>query len=611
MQRFRSYAFHLHATNNCDDSIITNHIFMKKLTILSLSLLALLSSGTIQAEGVHLGYCNGSFPQEGIGLSGNNATISGAIYITPEMLAPYADCQATSLYVGIPQNLTTYPEQLTGWLRTDKEGENLTSGTIEAEGGWLTILLDSPLEVNDYVESGIWAGYEFEQAKKINLLAIGGEKEIENACWIARNGAWTDYKQFGVLPLEVIIEGESLPNHDLALVNCYTASAVKFGSKLNIYGTIVNNAIQEASYPIVTITMEGKVWTDTINVTIPYRGKETFCTEIVLDPQDMQERDLQFDVEILWQDGIVDETLDDNRCQLAVSLVDELFVRKMVVEEGTGSECQWCVRGIVGMAEMKEKHPDNFIGIAVHYYTVNDPYYIGPTEGSYSKYLMNYITSFPGCIINRDGDIHDPNTQELEDYLTAMDPTAVVDVALQASYADEQLTFSSATQFLINNPNADYRLAYVVIENQLPITQTNGYSGGNAGPMGGYEYKPKVVDILVDDVARGIWPTSTGAENSLPQEIQKGQVYNHSLTIRMPKYSDVNNLEAIALVLNAKDGSIMNATKCDYIEGLTSGIQQIEATIGRNAIYDPQGKRLTTTSHGIIIQNGTLMFVTE
>lgn len=579
--------------------------------VYTLLLLAVLSANTALAEGVHLGYCEGILPDDGIGLSGNNSTISGAVFITPEMLAPFSGCQATSLYVGIPQNLSTFPESITGWLRSEKEGDNLAMGTIEVGNGWLTLQLDNAIEVSDYAESGFWAGYEFVQSKKINLLAIGGQKDIDNSCWVAKNGVWTDYKQFGVLPIEVIVEGGSIPQYNLALTDCYTASAVKYGSTLTIQGTIVNNAIQDAVSPVVKITMEDKEWTETIDATIKYREKRTFSSLITLDPTDTQSRDLIIDVEVLWPDAIVDETVSDNQCQLVVSLVDELYVRKMVVEEGTGSECQWCVRGIVGMAEMKENHPDDFIGIAVHYYTVNDPYYINPTEGSYSKYLMNYITSFPGCIINRDGAIHDPNTQELEDYLNAMDPAAIVDVTLQTSYADEQLTFNSDTRFLINNPDADYRLAYVVVENQLPITQTNGYSGGNAGPMGGYEYKPKVVDILVDDVARGIWPSSTGDANSLPHDIQKGQTYNHSLTIRMPKHEDANNLEAIVLVLDAKNGSIMNAAKCDYIEGLTSGIHPVQASSLQRPTYNLQGQAIATSDKGIVISNGMLKFVTE
>ena len=42
------------------------------------------------------------------------------------------------------------------------------------------------------------------------------------------------------------------------------------------------------------------------------------------------------------------------------------FYHKIVAEEGTGTWCGYCVRGIVALEEMNKKYPDNFIGIAIH-----------------------------------------------------------------------------------------------------------------------------------------------------------------------------------------------------------------------------------------------------
>lgn len=592
------------------ESLVTSFFIMNRLFLILLLFLMNASEFSF-ADGIHLGYCDGKLPTSSMGQSGNGATISAAIKITPEMLEPYADCQITALYIGLALDLSTYPDNVVGWLRAERDGENIRSYTIEAQGGWLTLQFDSPLEIADYVNNGIWAGFDYIQPKRINLLAIGGPCDVPDACWVGKNGNWNDFCQYGVLPIEVIVEGPSVPYHDLSLLSCFTSSAVTFGSTINLHGKLRNNALQSVESPIIKLNYEGNEQTKVLPITLAYRQETEFDLSFQLDPADTQARDLMVDVEVLWPDGSVDENISDNSIHLAISLVEQLYSRRMIVEEGTGNECQWCVRGIVGLGEMKRQYPDDFIGIAVHYYTANDPYYISMiNQDSYSSYLVNYITTFPGCLINRDGRYHDPNYQELSDYYNTMDKAAVADVELQAVYQDEKITFSSKTSFLINDQSNEYRLAYVIIENQLPILQSNGYSGGGSGPMGGFEEKPIQVDILVDDVARGIWPSATGAKGSLPAQIVKNEVYAHELTVDMPQYVDGNNVEAIALLLNISDGSIVNGTRCSFIDGLTAGIQQLHCDDPDSTTYNLLGQP-TSQKKGMIVVGGQVRFITD
>ena len=58
-----------------------------------------------------------------------------------------------------------------------------------------------------------------------------------------------------------------------------------------------------------------------------------------------------------------------------ITRAESFYTRRMVVEEGTGAWCGWCVKGIVGLRYMNATYPDQFIGIAVHngdMYTVNN-----------------------------------------------------------------------------------------------------------------------------------------------------------------------------------------------------------------------------------------------
>lgn len=128
--------------------------------------------------------------------------------------------------------------------------------------------------------------------------------------------------------------------------------------------------------------------------------------------------------------------------------------------------------------------------------------------------------------------------------------------------------------------------------------------------MGGFEEKPIQVDILVDDVARGIWPSATGAKGSLPAQIVKNEVYAHELTIDMPQYVDGNNIEAIALLLNISDGSIVNGTRCTFIDGLTAGIHQLHYDKLNSPTYNLVGQP-APHKMGMIVVDGQVRFITN
>lgn len=83
-----------------------------------------------------------------------------------------------------------------------------------------------------------------------------------------------------------------------------------------------------------------------------------------------------------------------DQCIGTLCVLSQMYSRKVVVEEGTGTWCGYCPRGIVAMEAMAEKYPDNFIGIAVH---SGDEMQV---DGSYYP-VLNYFSGFPGCIVNR------------------------------------------------------------------------------------------------------------------------------------------------------------------------------------------------------------------
>lgn len=579
---------------------------MKNFYTLAMGIAMMTAAVSASAEGIHVGYSDGKYNPDGLGKNGSNATISAAVRITPEMLAPYASCQITSMAVALADN-NSYPEEITGWLRSDKAGENIYSASVAAAGGWLTLQFDAPINVTEFTESGVWAGFDYVQPKKLNILAIGGEPNIPDACWTAKNGAWTDFKAYGVLPIELVVEGEGLPQHDLAIKNAaIKPNIVKLGGLMNVSGTIKNNALQSATDPCVKISFDDNVYTETIEATLGYRDEVNFDLALQLDPNDTQEREADIKVEVLWSDDTIDDFSADNETVVPVSFVKEVFFRKMVVEEGTGAWCGWCVRGLVGMKEMREQYPDQFLGIGVHN---GDVYKVS----AYDSWMSTKISGYPSCLINRDGKVYDPSFGQLESYLNSMNVIATMGVGIEAKYEEGMMTLTGTVTPMISQDDADYNIAYVLIEDQLPISQANYYSGGGNGQMGGFENLPNPCNVDIDDVARDIYPKPAGYSDCIPAQITKGTPITHEVTVELPesKYSNADNLSVAILLINNKTGEVVNGEKTSQIEGLNwtrpIAIEEVREEAASAVVYNLNGQRVNAQS-GLNIVNGKVVY---
>ena len=80
--------------------------------------------------------------------------------------------------------------------------------------------------------------------------------------------------------------------------------------------------------------------------------------------------------------------------------------------------------------------------------------------------------------------------------------------------------------------------------------------------MGGFEDLPPLVNIVYDDIARGIYQSYAGTLNSLPTTIVKGETYTYSYELTLPaEIKNKGNLEIIALLIDSTTKEIVNADK--------------------------------------------------
>lgn len=572
--------------------------------------LATLMGQSAQAQDVsYLGYCDGRLASatEGhaTGVAGTDVDIELAIRLPQSVLSVYAGCRITAVKVGVPA-ATEYPTALTAWVRTEQNGGNIIEGKkTSPKEGWTTIATSKSYVITGEEEE-LWVGVSYHQAAKLNVISFAGPTHPDGA-WMGKSGKWNDYsgKAWGSLSIEAVVEG-SVPTHNLMITHADTKNRlVKIGDSFTVTGTVKNLATTTAERPFIRYSIgEETVGTYTFPRSIAYRETADFSIAI---PTDVLTDDISTDVtlELCWADGSVDEGPDDNIVRLAVDFVKELFYRTMVVEEGTGAWCGWCVYGIVGLREMKRLYPDTFIGIAVHN---GDSYALS----DYTNWIGGKLPSgYPGCIINRTGGEQLPRFAELQQAYDGMPNIADAGITVDASASGNSITFESAVRFFYDMTGTDFRVVYVITENKLPIIQKNYYTGGARGEMGGFENLPGDCNIEVDDVARGIFPSIKGTQGRFPSRVVKGKTYTDRLTVNLPAYRKAENLEVIALLLNGKTGEIVQGTKNPFIYGLNAerpeGIMEVPASASADeSLYDLSGRMysVSQTKCGAAPQHG-------
>lgn len=279
------------------------------------------------------------------------------------------------------------------------------------------------------------------------------------------------------------------------------------------------------------------------------------------------------------------------------------YKRNVVVEEGTGTWCPWCVRGIVGMEYMTEKYTDgSYIGIAVH---ANDRM----QATSYLPVIQSYYAGFPTAVVNRDGSI-DPASQTLEQayqYYSAMRGAGKVELDIEkinGTTADVKAT----TEFALPGK---YAIAYVVKENGVgPYQQQNAYAGGGNGAMGGFEKKGNPCSVVFNDVAINIFD-AFGIEGSLPENVETGKQYTDSYSVSLKGVGDIANTSIVAMIIDQETGLIINATEKKLKTVGISGVEaedawQIEVEGGMISVngnedaevYTIDGRRVASISAG-------------
>lgn len=273
------------------------------------------------------------------------------------------------------------------------------------------------------------------------------------------------------------------------------------------------------------------------------------------------------------------------------------FTRRIVVEEGTGTWCGYCPRGFVALQKMQEQYPDTFIGIAVHSGDAMQSTTYAP--------LLNFFPSYPRCIINRDPlYILDPSTATLETCCSADywgSQLAPAEIALSVEPADGVFNVTATTTFAFDEVDADYRLAFALLEDGIVATQSNYYSG-QTGMLEWWDEQDSKVQYAYEHTAVDIFDC-WGINGSIPSVIVAGAPMTYSYALSTKRVKDPSRAYVVALLIDSKTGTILNATQS--APAAASAVAPATATHTTPTYYNLQGMRLSAPSRpGLVISRG-------
>lgn len=291
--------------------------------------------------------------------------------------------------------------------------------------------------------------------------------------------------------------------------------------------------------------------------------------------------------------------------------------RRVVCEEGTGTWCGFCVRGVVGMEYMKETYPD-FIGIAVH---------VGQdimTVDGYSDVLNSaeyFYGSAPKCIFNRKKEyMGDPYNDIEQLYRSTMSEPTVATHSVEATIDKNsyKLEVRMKSSFTFTDQDTPLAYSFIVLENGVSVPgdenyyQKNYYTGGSMGDMGGFADQPEVItDFVFNDVARYIHGGFYGVDNSVG-DVVAGEVQERTYVIDIPSVvRKPDNMEIVSIIIDRTNGEILNADMVKPVAGTVSGVEDnrkdgsnFKATSREGGIMITTEKPVGISIYGI---GGTLM----
>lgn len=521
----------------------------RKQLIAIVALLAMMLCLPIKAAKTYWGYCNGVDPVA----FGTKNTGKCAIYIPADVAQVYKGFTVSAVKYGLAAQATDVEVFITKDLNADPIVTK-KAAVSNVYKGWNEVALTTPYEIDG---EGFYIGYSYSGEN----VSMGVTSTFsENACWADLGDGWKNYTtEMGetakALAIQARITGDNLPL-DLMLYTEQKDIAVQKGEPCKFDFSVKNLSAVVVRNLQVGYSIDG--------------GEETVCDFKAtmgsnIDKSFTIEHD-GFDVvgnhtlklRIVSINGKDDAYAPNSELVLGLNVKNSLPIQRIIVEEGTGTWCPNCPRGIVAVHKASEAFPDRFIGIAVHRQDAMET----------NSYAELQFDGYPSSYINHN--LKSSIDPSFDAFKTAVNNVServpVMGVEANAEYTDatkSKISVEALTTFVSEHKGIDYRLSFVLLEDGVKgYTQANNYAGGSV-EMGGFEKLPNPATIDMDHVARMNY-SYNGIEGSIPTDVEADETTRYTTTLDMPStIQNPDNCDLVVLVLDANTGRIENGVKVE------------------------------------------------
>ena len=527
----------------------------------------------------YVGYCPEYSKIDGLG-TGQPCMIGAAIKINKEIAATLKGHKIHTIRVNMysVKGLTNAKV----WIRKNLDDkQNITEQPHAFSKGtgktWMDITLDNP-----YVADGedFYIGYSVNSTSSVQnqAMPVGYSMDVDHPEGIylqLNGGAWTNYygQGFGALAIMAVGEGETLDNN-LAVNDVKHNGYFALGQKGDLKIELTNLGKQAASTVDVEYTLAGETKelkdvavTNALGKPIPTFGNGT-CTLSIQAPNEGGKAD--FKLKVTKINGNADEDMSNNEASVSIPLLTKFGQHKVVIEEVTGTWCQWCPRGAAGLERLARDLKDKSVCIAVH---SGDK-----METSSYAGIGQYGSGAPRAVVDRQI-VCDPYFGEgstafgIGDLVKERAATAVpfdiyIDVADGSNATTKNITANLV--FYGDMGKCEYKAAFVLLEDGLVGEQANGFAGasGLSEDLAKYASMPrKIKNFVFDDVARSI-SAFGGINYWTGQEIVANEPISYTYRMDVSKAEKLENCGVAVLVFD-KDGRIVNANEVTFKEAAT------------------------------------------
>ncbi len=310
-------------------------------------------------------------------------------------------------------------------------------------------------------------------------------------------------------------------------------------------------------------------------------------------------------------------TLDDHSSEAkgTVKNLSYQTTKRVVLEEMTGTTCVNCPRGILAIQNLEKLYHDQFIPLSLHTYTGDN---LNTGQDGYCQFLG--LNAAPSGIVQRNGIISSPMGYDYGLFQTVfadgyncwqdhvakeLETPADADINATVTVDEKNNTYSVpvTVKYALNAKNLNLNLFLVILEDGIIGSQSSNVGGeteaifGEWGAGGRYSASTNY-NVTHNDVVRSTMSSYNGFGGYLPQTMEAGTEYEATLgAYEIPEVIyDVNKLKAVVMLIDANDGTLINAV-CAKFPGYETGINDVQANKATHTIGYANGN-VTVSGEG-------------